>query len=221
MIPDTAAHVTRRVARRGAWMSPDARRMALLYITNANARTVFVYSYPKGTMEGELTGFKEPYGVCSDKAGDIWIVDDETQRSPNTRTAARADRTLNDPGEYPAGCSVDPATGNLAVTNFETFSRGPGSVSIYKKAKGKPKLYSDAAISRRWYCSYDDRGDLFVDGYQSVAAAFSWRSYRTGALLYEYRCRSDDRGCRRRSMGRQVRSRRGRKRPGERRHISV
>ncbi len=87
-------------------MSPDAKRMTLLYITNANDGTVFVYSYPKGTMEGELTGFEEPYGDCTDKTGDVWIVDDEASTvTEYAHGGSTPIRTLNDSGEYPAGCS--------------------------------------------------------------------------------------------------------------------
>ncbi|MGA9275219.1 MAG: hypothetical protein WBV67_17195 [Candidatus Cybelea sp.] len=184
VIPDTAGRVTRRVAR-GAWMSPDAKRMTLLYITNANDGTVFVYSYPKGTMEGELTGFEEPYGDCTDKTGDVWIVDDEASTvTEYAHGGSTPIRTLNDSGEYPAGCSVDPTTGNLAVTNYETFSRGQGSVSIYRKAKGKPKLYSDASISRGWFCSYDTSGNLFVDGDQSGSSGFQLAELPHGSSTF-------------------------------------
>lgn len=154
-------------------MAPAAKQQALVYVTNANNGTVFVYSYPKGIMEGELTGFEEPYGACADRAGDVWIVDDEKSSiSEFAHGDTTPIRTLNDSGEYPAGCSVDPATGNLAVMNYETTSRGEGGVSIYRKAKGKPKTYTDTSISRGWFCSYDTSGDLFLDGYQSGSSGF-------------------------------------------------
>ena len=144
-----------------------------MYVSNANNGTVSVFTYPHGVLQQTLTGFKEPYGLCSDKAGDVWIVDDETAEiTEYAHGATSAKATLSDPGVYPAGCSVDPTSGNLAVMNYETDSRGAGSVSIYKKAKGKPKLYTDSAISRGWFCSYDDKGNLFVDGYHSGSSGF-------------------------------------------------
>jgi hypothetical protein len=74
-------------------------------------------------------------------------------------------KTLSDPGQDPSSCAVDPKTGNLAVTNFATSSGGSGSVTIYKKAKGNPKIYSDLEINRAFMCGYDDKSNLFVDGF--------------------------------------------------------
>jgi hypothetical protein len=73
---------------------------------------------------------------------------------------------LNDTGYYPLGCSVDPTTGNLAVSNIASKGSGsaPGNVAIYVKAKGKPKYYADPSINQYGYCSYDNQGNLFVDG---------------------------------------------------------
>jgi hypothetical protein len=50
--------------------------------------------------------------------------------------------------------------GDLAVTNSTT-----GSVSIYKEAKGDPTTYSDSTFMPiTSFLSYDDKGNLFVDG---------------------------------------------------------
>jgi hypothetical protein len=42
--------------------------------------------------------------------------------------------------------------------------RQSGGLAIYRKAKGRPKSYADAAISSYAYCAYDKAGNLFVDG---------------------------------------------------------
>lgn len=165
-----------------SWFRSDAKSTALLYETNGNDGTVHAYSYPSGTLEGELTGFKEPYGACTDKMGNVWIVDDEASSiTQYAHGASKPTRTLSDSGEYPAGCSVDPATGNLAVMNYETTARGQGGISIYRKAKGSPKSYSDPSISRGWFCSYDNRGNLIVDGYRSGSSGFQLAELPHGA----------------------------------------
>jgi hypothetical protein len=167
-------------------MTSDAKRNALLYVTNANNGTVTVYSYPKGTLVGQLSGFQEPYGDCSDGSGDIWIVDDlASSVTEYAHGGSNPIRVLGDSGEYPAGCSVDPVTGNLAVMNYETTARGQGGVSIYRKAKGKPKIYTDSAISRGWFCSYDAGGDLFVDGYRSGSSGFQLAELPKGSATLE------------------------------------
>ncbi len=87
--------------------------------------------------------------------------------------------TLGDPGEYPEGCAVDPATGNLAVTNFYATS-GPGSVSIYAGAQGTPQVYSDPNLANVRLCGHDANGNLFVDGVDS-GSSFVFAELRKGA----------------------------------------
>jgi hypothetical protein len=57
------------------------------------------------------------------------------------------------------GCSVDSATGNLAVTFFGSSSP---SVAIFAHAKGSPTVYKTPINVA--YCGYDNAGNLFVDG---------------------------------------------------------
>jgi len=172
-------------ALRPAWSAPDANRATLLYVSDANNGTVSVFSYPQGDLVGTLTGFEEPYGLCSDKAGNVWIVDDETSTITEYAHGGTSPKaTLGDSGEYPAGCSVDPTTGNLAVTNYETVNRGQGSVSIYHRAKGTPTQYVDASISRGWFCSYDDKGDLFFDGDANGSSGFQLAELPHGGVTF-------------------------------------
>jgi hypothetical protein len=154
-----------------SWMAPDAKKKDLLYISDQGAGAVYVYSYPKSTgkkypkLEGTLTGFDIPQGDCADKAGNVWItnqVPPEIVEYAHGGTSPIA--TLSDSG-YPAGCSVDPTTGNLAVTNTCSYpSCGTGSVAIYVDAVGTPTLYTDPDITSYFFDSYDNKGNLFVDG---------------------------------------------------------
>ena len=76
---------------------------------------------------------------------------------------------LEDTGWEPHGCSVDPATGDLAVANYcqgtvDDCSQ-PGNIAIYKGAKGKPRSIAlDGLLNNASFCGYDDNGNLFVDG---------------------------------------------------------
>jgi hypothetical protein len=172
----------RRHDDRRSWMVAGAKRTSLLYVTDANNGTVSVFSYPQGDLTGTLTGFEEPYGDCTNKAGDVWIVDDETATITEYAHGGTSPiATLSDSGEYPAGCSVDPSTGNLAVTNYEGPGGSQGSLSIFKKAKGKPVDYTDSAISRAWFCSYDDSGNLFVDGDKDGTSGFQLAELPAGS----------------------------------------
>lgn len=158
-IPPSAIGSTR------SWMSPDAKRRDLLYVSDFQNNDVSVFSYPEGKLKGTLTGFTEPYGECADAAGDIFIANGsppEILEYAHGGTTPIA--TLDDPGQYPYSCSVDPTTGDLAVTNEYTRSSAPGTVAIYKHATGTPHLYGNAGFHYMFFCGYDNRGNLFVDG---------------------------------------------------------
>jgi hypothetical protein len=149
-------------------MAPDAAGIDLLYVSDAGSNDVFVYAYPSGTLKGKLTGFGRPAGLCVDKAGDVFITDLTAFRIVEYRHgAAKPVATLKDPGEEPGDCSVDPTTGNLAVTNISKPYTGAGDLLIYPKAKGPPKRYVDSAIEYYQFCGYDTKGNLFVDGMKS------------------------------------------------------
>jgi len=163
----------------GSWIAPDAKKKKLLYVSSALTDDVYVYSYSNQKLVGTLTGFKLPYGLCADKTGDVWIVDDGAQEIVEYKHGGTSPiTTLSDPGEYPEGCSVDPTTGNLAITNFYSSS-GSGSVSIYAHASGEPTTYSDPSIANFRFCGYDDKGNLFADGANN-SSEFAFAELRKG-----------------------------------------
>jgi hypothetical protein len=153
-----------------SWMSPEAKHSKLLYVSSVLSNDVYAYAYSTQKLVGTLTGFKTPYGLCVDKAANVWIVNDGASQIVEYAHGGTVPiATLSDPGEYPEGCSVDPVTGNLAVTNFYS-GKGGGSVSIYAGAQGTPQLYSDPAIVNYRFCGYDAKGNLFVDGANGSSA---------------------------------------------------
>jgi hypothetical protein len=172
--PPSAAAYTRgmpavvRPDRSGSWMAPGAAgRGELLYVTDPGDGDAYVLSLPTGRLMGKLTGFDQPLGDCADAAGDVFIVISQSGQIRAYRHGAKeAFRVLNDSGYYPLGCSVDPTTGNLAVTNIVGNGDGPppGNVAIYTEARGAPRYYSDSSIFQYGWCSYDRVGNLYVDG---------------------------------------------------------
>ena len=159
----TAAHPDRG----RSWMAPDAKTNDLLYISSNLNGDVYVYSYPYDRLKGTVTGFSSPAGECVDKSGHVFITSKsgilEYARGGTTPIA-----TLKDAG-LAEGCSVDPKTGNLAVTNYSTISSSQGNVAIYKDAKGSPTYRTDSKIYNEDSCGYDNAGNLFVDGQESAA----------------------------------------------------
>ena len=157
-----AGHADRR-----SWMLPEAKREKLLYVSEeGGTREVYVFSYPQLKPVGELTGFSSPEGLCSDKIGDVFVTDVSANEITEFSHGGMSPiATLSDAGYEPFDCSVDPVTGNLAITNYRSSSNGPGNVAIYNDAKGNPTFYSDPNIYGYWGCGYDKTGNLFVDGY--------------------------------------------------------
>ena len=82
--------------------------------------------------------------------------------------------TLNLPGYAPSasGCASDPATGNLAVTYYDFAPSGTvPDVAVFTNARGTPTVYQTRIASQ--FCTYDDNGDLFADGYLGNGAAIA------------------------------------------------
>jgi len=153
-----------RTAHGSAWMTISAKKQDLIY-TSVSVSNVDVYTYPDLVRAGVLTGFVFPSGLCADRVGHIFITaPGSSQIFEYAHAGVVPLRTFSDPGERPRDCSVDPLTGNLAVTNFQSMDGSAGSVSIYAKARGKAQTYADARIFRMWYCAYDNAGNLFIDG---------------------------------------------------------
>ncbi len=159
------AHRAASPDRRPSWASRDAKGTNLLYVSDVGTGDVYMYSYPGGKLQGTLTGFMRPAGLCADAAGDVYIPDlDAAKIYVYRHGAEKATRVLQDPGYDPGDCSVDPTSGDLAVSNVSTFYTGQGDVAIYRHAKGKPKKYRDAEMFFYYFCGYDNAGNLYVDG---------------------------------------------------------
>jgi hypothetical protein len=171
--------VSARADRSRSWMTRAAKNMNLLYISDATAGDLYVYSYPGAKLQGVLTGLSAPEGVCVDKSGDVWVANTgamdivEYAHGGNSPIA-----TLSDAAYFPLGCSIDPTTGNLAVTNVCEEASGQcvadGNVLVFANAKGTPVSYADSALTQPFFCGYDDKGNLYVDGlYNDTSFAFA------------------------------------------------
>ena len=146
-------------------MAAEAKRENLLYVAAEFINTIDVYSYPKGKLVGQLTNIEAPNGECVDKNNNVWITefyvgDIVEYAHGGTKPIA----TLSDPWGYTSGCSIDPTTGDLAVTSRWGASSKSGVVAIYKGTQGEPTAYSTPHMFYYYYCSFDDKGNLFVNG---------------------------------------------------------
>jgi hypothetical protein len=163
-MPRTSALATH--AERGkSWMLPEARRDKLLYVSDNTNGLVYVLSYTQGALVGTLSGFDSPVGLCADRGGNIWIVNqtpDKVIQYGHGDTAPK--RTLKVPGYFSFGCAVDPKNRDLAVTV------GAFSVAIFRHGRGHATTYNDDDLDGIWYCGFDDRDDLFCGGENGYGA---------------------------------------------------
>jgi hypothetical protein len=156
-MPQTSANATH--ADRGtSWMLPEAKSEDLLYISDYYG--VHAYSFPKGRYVGNIDAFG--YGLCTDKKGDVFVTDEEASRVyeyPHGGTQLLNTFSDNSVDFGPVDCSVDPTTGNLAVTSADSKF-----VVVFPNAEHEPKVYyEDMRYVDLAWCAYDNKGDLFVD----------------------------------------------------------
>jgi len=138
-------------------MLPEAKGEALLYASGSNLGSVDVFSFPAGKLVGALSGFIMPTGECVDTAGDVWVADTTggyIYEYAHGGTSPIA--TLSVPVAH--ACSIDPKTGNLAVTSASN------TVLLFRGARGKPRSYTDDEIALWYFCAYDNLGNLFLSG---------------------------------------------------------
>jgi hypothetical protein len=148
-----------------SWISLGAEAKNLLYVSDGGANAVDIYSYPAATRAGKLTDLNSPAGLCLGSAGAIWVVLSGSSKIVEyAHASTKPEATLTIGGEsYLLGCSVDPTTGNLAVTDYGPPSGG-GRVWVYAGAQGMPQKYTDSNLLFAYFCGYDGSGNLFIDG---------------------------------------------------------
>lgn len=127
----------------------------LLYASSIGSnQRVLIFSYPSGSQLGTLSGFEGVAGLCSDLSGNVFVVDGQAGTITEYAHAGTTPiATLDDSGNEPNGCAVDPTTNNLAVAGYE------GTLAIFPDERGAPTIFSN--VGGRW-CAYDDSGDLFL-----------------------------------------------------------
>ncbi len=160
-MPQTFAIATH--ADRGkSWMLPEAKSQDLLYVSRNSPGEVSVYSYPKGKLMGNLTDIAGAFGLCTDAKGDVFAISTENQLIYEyAHAGTKPIATLDDEGNSPNGCAVDPSSGNLAVAGGGLSN---ANFAIYQNAQGTPTVYKDGNAERFTFCTYDSNGNLFAGG---------------------------------------------------------
>ena len=140
-----------------SWMLAEAKGEDLLYI--ANFTDLLVLTYPQGKLVGTVKGFDPNASECVDAKGDVYVTDFNPPalfEYPHGGTKRIAKFLLKSVGA--GACAFDPTTGNMAV------SGNSSDVDIFKPGHSKPIIVNDPKMVYNEACTYDDKGNLFVDG---------------------------------------------------------
>jgi hypothetical protein len=161
--------------RHKSWRSPELKSdlaSRLLFVTDAGTSDLYVFDLPSLRLMATYTGFDLPQGECSDNAGHVWVTNTDTSQIFEYDHTATLMTTLSDPVGYPVGCAWDKETGNLAVTNNPNFGSTQGEILVYPGGSGTPRAFTDPDLFYGYFAGYDERGNLFVDGYDSSFTHF-------------------------------------------------
>jgi hypothetical protein len=142
----------------------------LVYAITANG--IVVLSYPTWSIVTRIRAYRNWYAVCSDpNNGNVFAItgSNEIDEYAHGGTTPIAKITL--PAGYPTACSVDPTTGNLAVTAIETPTELRDTLFVYPKAQGSPATYTDKQLPGLISPAYDNAGNLFVGAVNKVDGA--------------------------------------------------
>jgi hypothetical protein len=162
--PNIVPQLARFRAQAPSPADPAARgKTTLLYASSIYTCDVDVFTYPNGKLVQTLNacglGFGPAFGLCSDRDGNVFMGMAEgfsifEFQHGGTQPIAQ----LDDESLLPFGCSVDPMTGDLGVASDE------GNVAIFKNGSKTPQIYHLSDVAGFFFCTFDDRGNLFADG---------------------------------------------------------
>jgi hypothetical protein len=135
------------------------------YVSDFYNSELVEFDYPKGDSSiGEISGVADAQGECGNALygaakRDFWVVASGVDEIEEFAVGGTGPiKTLSESAGEPAGCAMDPSTGNLAVSLL-----GAGDVVIFTDHAGTGTVVADGMDST-YYDGYDNKGDLFVDG---------------------------------------------------------
>jgi len=144
----------------------------LLFVSDDSFNDVFIFTMPAMQLKGTLTGFSEPQGMCSDKQGNIWVANTGTLQGLKYSRTGQLLGSVSDPNGPPVGCAVNPANGDLVLTDIFGNS-GAGGIEVYHNGSGSPTRYTNPAQYEYFFAAFNDDGDLYVDGFSYPSFTFT------------------------------------------------
>ncbi len=133
-----------------------------------NAVNIFL-QMGKHKIVGQITGLNGPWGLATDSAGNLYVVNDLSSNvavyAPPYTGAPKL--TLDDTGYGPQGVAVSPlGLVGVAACNVSSCASGSGSITIYAQNATSPcvTLAAPATFAGVLNVAFDDKGNLYVQG---------------------------------------------------------
>jgi hypothetical protein len=161
-VPPPALHRDRRASWLAHGLSDAAK---LLFVSDDESDDVYIFALPAMTLEGTLTGFEEPGGMCVDAAGNVWLANTAAQTMVEYSHAGTLLASLSIAAQYPVGCAINPRNGDLAVASIMDTMGGPGNVEVFAKGSLVGRPYQNPNQYEYFFAAYDGNGNLYVDGF--------------------------------------------------------
>ncbi len=137
------------------------QRGELLFVSDAGNNDVYIFTLPDLKLKRTITGFNQPWNLCSGNGGNVWVPNLATQQVLEyDRRGKRVNAISYGAYGYATACAVSPI-GYLAVLGGP--SHGPDSIEEFFALEVPIKL-TIRGLSNYFFDSYDSKGDLFVDG---------------------------------------------------------
>ncbi|MFY9719471.1 MAG: hypothetical protein WAK16_07485 [Candidatus Cybelea sp.] len=173
-LPPQIAGVSENAERGGSWMLPEASGEDLIYATSTSGNAIYAFSYPTGKLVGKIvppSGTISLQGLCADNLGYFYVTSfsgrhgghgaaGHLYKYRHGATRPKTDFTFG--GTEPFGCAFDATTKTLAVSAI-SLGVTAGFVETIP-ISGSGKIYYSYYVSNYYYCGYDDKGNLFVNG---------------------------------------------------------
>jgi hypothetical protein len=155
-------------AFKSALVMPDKKsRKKFGYISEFDGSSVSEFHFPKGANLTNSISGDEPQGLCAEKGrGDFWVTNSgsetivEYKANTTTEIASVSQAAYGDP----AGCAVSDASSSKGEVAASLITGG--DVVLYPNGTGSGTEVADA-LEETFFATFDDKGDLFVDGFNS------------------------------------------------------
>jgi hypothetical protein len=154
-----------------AAFEPATEATPLIFVTDERKNVANIYLQAGSNQKiGEIKHLHRPLGLTTDRAGDVYIPDNQKVRIYSPPYTAGPTSTLNDVGEFPYNVAVS-RTGVVGVVNIckaPSCALNTPSVTFFAKNSTKPCVTVDATgFALLEFDAFDHKGNLFVRGRNS------------------------------------------------------